>query len=377
MFPLWRYGKSYKTYGLVSVLLECTNGIGKTVDEKRPIFCGQGKRVRRATMNKTYSFDAGDAKQYGIDEAIFLEELRRWIKHNKVQKRNEKEGKTWVYNTREQWAEAIDIFPEWKIKKIVASLREQGVIETKQFGGSDGNKFNKQNWITVSSSNGPKSSHPIGPKSHQSDSPKSDQCNNKVTEKIPEKLPELRSEKTAFRDMANPRYSAHRKIAEQSLRACGHITPSKKEIEDLIGVLDDLTDEWPIEEQGRLIPLILARKREQGDPISSLTGFLRRRDGQGHPYGDIVSDERLRASIQQQKEAADRQKASEAVYSKISTKDGVKMFSEEVKKLRGSPTMVKGSLKEVVEVAETDDDIRKAEAVRQEIKRQLEQLQGG
>lgn len=83
-----------------------------------------------------YHFDVDQAKTYGVDEAIMLQNFIFWIRHNKANKENqhevEIEGKaqtrTWTYNTVETFAE---LFPFWKagqIRRILDSLIKQGVL---------------------------------------------------------------------------------------------------------------------------------------------------------------------------------------------------------------------------------------------------------
>jgi hypothetical protein len=75
-----------------------------------------------------YHFDVEHAKRWGVEEAIFLQNLIYWLRHNKANKKSQKDGHTWSYNTLEAFAE---LFPFWSVKqirRIVASLIEQKVI---------------------------------------------------------------------------------------------------------------------------------------------------------------------------------------------------------------------------------------------------------
>ena len=75
-----------------------------------------------------YSFDVDHAKHYGVEEAILLHNFLFWIRHNRANRQNEHDGRTWTYNTLEAFAE---LFPFWsvrQIRRILDSLIEQGVI---------------------------------------------------------------------------------------------------------------------------------------------------------------------------------------------------------------------------------------------------------
>jgi hypothetical protein len=75
-----------------------------------------------------YSFDVDHAKQYGLFEAVMLHNFIFWLRHNRANKRNAYDGRTWTYNTLDAFAE---LFPFWTVKqirRILDSLLEQRVI---------------------------------------------------------------------------------------------------------------------------------------------------------------------------------------------------------------------------------------------------------
>jgi len=75
-----------------------------------------------------YSFDISHAQDFGDREAIFIFNLAFWINHNRANKKNFHDGKTWTYNSH---AAFIEIFPFWtskQIRRVIESLLEQGVI---------------------------------------------------------------------------------------------------------------------------------------------------------------------------------------------------------------------------------------------------------
>jgi hypothetical protein len=84
-----------------------------------------------------YNFDVGYAQKYGINEAIFLQNLIFWLRQNKANDKNIHGGKVYTYNTQKSY---ITIFPFWsepQIKRIIKSLVVQKVIEIKHFKHRD------------------------------------------------------------------------------------------------------------------------------------------------------------------------------------------------------------------------------------------------
>lgn len=78
----------------------------------------------------------------GLNEAIVLQQIHYWLGASK----NSHDGRLWVYNTYEQWAEQ---FPFWSpefIRKIVKSLRDKNLIEARQLSP---NAWDKTNSYTI------------------------------------------------------------------------------------------------------------------------------------------------------------------------------------------------------------------------------------
>ena len=75
-----------------------------------------------------YQFDVDHAKRYGLEEAVMLHNLIFWIRHNRANRKNQHDGRTWTYNTLEAFRE---LFPFWSVKqirRILDSLLEQRVL---------------------------------------------------------------------------------------------------------------------------------------------------------------------------------------------------------------------------------------------------------
>ena len=76
-----------------------------------------------------HSFDLAHASKYGLKEAILIHHFQHWIRVNRTLKQNQKEGRTWTYQTM-LWIAAH--FPylgdRWAIRGIINSLIDQGVL---------------------------------------------------------------------------------------------------------------------------------------------------------------------------------------------------------------------------------------------------------
>lgn len=91
-------------------------------------------------------FDPEIAVQYGVDEAVFIQNLRFWIQRNEANEKNFYEGKCWVFNSQRAWPK---LFPYWtrkQIRRIVEKLRDLGVIEVGCFNESP---YDRTAWYTL------------------------------------------------------------------------------------------------------------------------------------------------------------------------------------------------------------------------------------
>lgn len=105
-----------------------------------------------------YSFNGKVAQEYGVPEAIFLNNLKFWITHNKANGKNMREGRTWSYNTFEAFAEMFPFWTERQIRTIVDKLVEKGVIlKENRFNRHKNDRtnwyafVNENEWISVKS----------------------------------------------------------------------------------------------------------------------------------------------------------------------------------------------------------------------------------
>ena len=81
----------------------------------------------------SHGFDTGYAIAYGVEEAIMIKNFQHFITANANRGQNLREGKFWTYDKLEDFP---NHFPYWTVKqvrRILASLIEQGVIIKGEF----------------------------------------------------------------------------------------------------------------------------------------------------------------------------------------------------------------------------------------------------
>jgi hypothetical protein len=64
-----------------------------------------------------------------VDEAIVLQQLHYWMQHSK----NERDGRTWVYNTAKDWQQQFPFWSEDAIWRIMKRLKDKGFIITANY----------------------------------------------------------------------------------------------------------------------------------------------------------------------------------------------------------------------------------------------------
>lgn len=93
-----------------------------------------------------HSFDVDIATRYGLQEAVFIENIRFWVLKNKANKKHFHKGKYWTYNSAKAYAE---LFPYWsrqQVERIISKLKDAGVLEVDHFSQ---NTYDRTNWYTL------------------------------------------------------------------------------------------------------------------------------------------------------------------------------------------------------------------------------------
>ena len=92
----------------------------------------------------SYSFTESHAKEYGVNEAIFLNSVIHWLNKNAIEDRNIQDGRVWTYNTHEEYTKIFSWLSIDQVKRVIAKLNERKVIEVAHFENR-----NRRSWVTV------------------------------------------------------------------------------------------------------------------------------------------------------------------------------------------------------------------------------------
>ena len=91
-------------------------------------------------------FNTEIAKQYGLEEAILLENIYFWVKKNKANNQNYHNNKYWSYNSIKAFKLLFDYMSESKIYRALKKLEEVGLIE---IGDFNADRYKRPSWYTV------------------------------------------------------------------------------------------------------------------------------------------------------------------------------------------------------------------------------------
>ena len=93
-----------------------------------------------------YMYDVELAKQYGTDEAIFLENLIFWVIRNRENERNFFDGRTWTYNSVRALKSLFPFWSDYQMRRVLESLIKQGVIVK---GNYNKNPYDRTMWYAL------------------------------------------------------------------------------------------------------------------------------------------------------------------------------------------------------------------------------------
>lgn len=82
----------------------------------------------------------------GLNEAIVLNQIHYWVQKNKKQGVNLREGRTWVFQTYDEWNEQFPFWCKNTVRKILCKLEQMGLIVTGQFNKTS---FDQTKWYTI------------------------------------------------------------------------------------------------------------------------------------------------------------------------------------------------------------------------------------
>lgn len=98
-------------------------------------------------MGTMYSFNTDYAKEYGVAEAVILQNIVFWVKKNKANQKHFHNGKYWTYNSVKAFQELFDFLTPKQIRRVLDNLEAGKAIEKDNFNASP---YDRTLWYTLS-----------------------------------------------------------------------------------------------------------------------------------------------------------------------------------------------------------------------------------
>lgn len=87
------------------------------------------------------------AKVLGLNEAIVIQQIHYWLEINRKAKTNFHDGRTWTYNTYEDWQnENFDFWSVRTLKRIFTALFDKGILLK---GNYNLHKYDRTLWVSI------------------------------------------------------------------------------------------------------------------------------------------------------------------------------------------------------------------------------------
>jgi hypothetical protein len=77
-----------------------------------------------------YMFDINIAKEFGVNEAIMINNFIFWISKNKANNKNMHDGRTWTFNSKRAFKQLFPFWSDSQIKTVLNNLIKKGVLIT-------------------------------------------------------------------------------------------------------------------------------------------------------------------------------------------------------------------------------------------------------
>ena len=93
-----------------------------------------------------YHFNSKIAKKYGVNEAIFLQNISYWIMKNKANEKNFHDEYYWTYNSNNAFTKIFEFWSHQNIKTIIKNLIQKNIIK---IGNYNKLGFDQTKWYTI------------------------------------------------------------------------------------------------------------------------------------------------------------------------------------------------------------------------------------
>lgn len=94
----------------------------------------------------THQFDVAVAKEYGIQEAILLQNIAFWVQKNAANNKQVYDGNVWTYNSVKAFAELFPYMSEKQIYNALKKLENEGLIVTGNYNKS---AYDRTKWYAL------------------------------------------------------------------------------------------------------------------------------------------------------------------------------------------------------------------------------------
>jgi hypothetical protein len=94
----------------------------------------------------THFMNLALAVEYGTNESLFLTNLCFWIEKNKANRVHFHNGRYWVYNSMEAWAELFPYFTKDQIRHIIDKLKRKKILLVGVFNRT---RYDRTLWYSV------------------------------------------------------------------------------------------------------------------------------------------------------------------------------------------------------------------------------------
>ena len=93
-----------------------------------------------------HNFNVEFATEYGVNEAILIENIYYWCSKNSANESHLKQGNVWTYNSVQAFNKLFPYLTQHKITKALKHLEEEELIKT---GNFNENPYNRTKWYAV------------------------------------------------------------------------------------------------------------------------------------------------------------------------------------------------------------------------------------
>jgi hypothetical protein len=122
---------------------------------------GSGQPPTEGFLRMQHNFDISIAAKFGVNVAIFLNNIQFWVHKNMANNKHFYDGKYWTYNSVKAFAV---LFPYWtnkQIEKIVKDCFTHGLLEKGNYNHST---YDRTSWYTLTEKSAKLLNFPISSK---------------------------------------------------------------------------------------------------------------------------------------------------------------------------------------------------------------------